>query len=73
MKVQIVAKNKVDALQRVVQIFTRRGYELSSLHMETDGDSKKIIIEFPADEEISRTVMGQLEKIIDSVEVREVK
>lgn len=69
MKVHVVVKNNIEVIQRILQIFTRRGYELRSLSVETKGKHKHVTIDFPGDDEVKTTVINQLEKLVDTVNV----
>ena len=69
-KIKLRMKNDVAGLQRILQIFSRRGYALESMEVKSVGGFKEITIEFPADFYIYKTVVGQLKKIIDLVDIK---
>ena len=68
-RITLRIKDNVTGLQRVLQIFSRRGYVLESFDVKSSGGFKDIVIEFPADFYIYKTVVGQLKKMIDLVEI----
>tara|TARA_Y100000310_G_C20244181_1_gene606026 strand:- start:200 stop:424 length:225 start_codon:yes stop_codon:yes gene_type:complete len=67
----ITIKDSAGALPRVIQIFSRRGFPIEELHATTVGENKEVTIIFPADEYIHKIVVGQLNKLTDSIEVKE--
>ena len=69
-RIKLRMKDNVAGLQRILQIFSRRGYTIESMEVKSAGGLKEIIIEFPADFYIYKTVVGQLKKMIDLVDIR---
>ncbi|MDA1197067.1 MAG: hypothetical protein O2779_03830 [Nanoarchaeota archaeon] len=70
-KVIVTIKDSVGALPRIIQIFARRGFAIEEVHAKTIGENKEVIIIFPADEYIQKIVLGQLNKLVDSIEVKD--
>ena len=68
-KIKLKIKDKTDILQRIIQIFARRRYYLDSIRVRSKGDMKEVILEFPADFYIYKTIVDQLKKLIDLVEI----
>lgn len=68
-KVRLRIRDSVSGLQRILQIFSRRGYEIKSMSVQSGGGFKDVVIEFPADFYIYRTVVGQLKKMVDMVKI----
>ena len=69
--VKVTIKDSVGALPRVIQIFARRGFAIEEIHATTAGENKEVTITFPADDYIKKIVLGQLNKLTDSIEVCE--
>ena len=69
-RITLKIKDNVAGLQRILQIFSRRGYIIESMEIKSAGGFKEIIIDFPADFYIYKTVVGQLKKIIDLVDIK---
>ena len=69
-KIKLRIKDNVSGIQRILQIFSRRGYDIASMEVKTIGGFKEIAIEFPADFYIYKTVVGQLKKMVDLVDIK---
>ena len=69
-RIKLRVNNDAACLQRIIQIFSRRGYDIQSLYMRSLDGCKEVIIEFPADFYIYKTVVGQLKKMIDLIEIK---
>lgn len=68
-KVRLRIRDSVSGLQRILQIFSRRGYEIKSMSVQSAEGFKDVVIEFPADFYIYRTAVGQLKKMVDLVKI----
>jgi|TARA_B100001971_G_C18123490_1_gene500715 acetolactate synthase small subunit len=71
--VKVTIKDSVGALPRVIQIFARRGFAIEEIHAISKENNKEVTIVFPADDYIKKIVLGQLNKLNDSIEVIEVQ
>ena len=67
--ISIQLKDTVSAVPRVLQIFVRRDYYISSFDVKTHGGFKQVTVEFPADFNMYKTVVDQLQNLIDVVEI----
>lgn len=69
-KISLRIKDNVSGLQRILQIFSRRGYALESMNLKSIDGFKEIVIEFPADFYVYKTIVLQLKKMIDLVDIK---
>ena len=69
-KIKLRTNNNVSGIQRILQIFSRRGYDIASMEVKTVDGFKEITIEFPADFYIYKTVVGQLKKMVDLIDIQ---
>ena len=66
-KIKVRIRDNMTGLQRILQIFSRRGYGIKTMQIKTRDGCKEILIEFPADFQIYRTVVEQIKKMADLV------
>ena len=66
-KIKVRIRDNITGLQRILQIFSRRGYSIKTMQIKTGDGYKEILIEFPADFQVYRTVVEQIKKMADLV------
>ncbi|MDR0974281.1 MAG: acetolactate synthase small subunit [Ruminococcus sp.] len=69
----VVLKNKFGTLMRVTSLFSKRGYNINTLHVAPlveNNEYSRIILTSNGDQNIKEQILRQLEKLVD---VREAK
>lgn len=71
--ISLYLANKAGALNRVVLVFSRRGWNIDSLSVSPDADGKlsRCTIVADGDSRTLNLIIGQLKKLIDVVDARE--
>ena len=68
-KIKLKIRESNTAMMRILQIFSRRNYFIKSMSMSSDNKLIEVLLEFPADKLIYKTVVTQLKKLIDLLEI----
>jgi acetolactate synthase small subunit len=69
-KIKLKVKDSTGAVQRVLQIYSRRDYYLKYCKVVSGEGFKEIRLEFPADYYMYKTVVGHLKKLVDLIEIQ---